>query len=395
MKEQKLNILFLSGWYPNRVFPTLGNFVQKHAEAVALKSNVIALNICADSSCEKKLELTETTIKNVKTINVYYKKVTHKIPGIAQFQKTIRTIRAYSQGLKTVRSHYKNIDIIHHNILFPSGLVALYLKRIKHIPFLITEHSTAYLTSKNVSLGYIEKSLSATITKNAEFICPVSDDLKNAMISKGFTGNYEVVYNVVDTKLFKPVTDKAQKAKIGFLHISTLDDDHKNITGMLNVVARLQKLRNDFECYFIGDGDITPHVITARGLGIYNSAAFFDGTKTTTEISELMKNSDCFLMFSNYENLPVVMIEAFACGLPVISSDVGGIKEHLINERGKLVKRNDEEALLIAMNEMIDEIRDNKYNKEDIAAYAADNFSYEKISERFHTLYSRIIKKNV
>jgi hypothetical protein len=58
MEDNKLNILFLSGWYPNRVLPTLGNFVQKHAEAVALNCNRAELQ-CDLTECMCGSELPE------------------------------------------------------------------------------------------------------------------------------------------------------------------------------------------------------------------------------------------------------------------------------------------------------------------------------------------------
>lgn len=392
---KKLNILFLSGWYPNRVLPTLGNFVQKHAEAVALHSNVTALHVCADANCRQTYEITENTVNNVFTINVYYKKVEHRVPLVSQIQKMIRTVKAYAAGLKVVKARSGKTDLVHHNIVYPSGLIPLYLKKFKGIPYIVTEHSTAYLASKNTEISFPERTFSKMICRNASVITPVSKDLQNAMAAHGFPGRYEVVYNVVDTKLFYPSGQKEEKHKIKFLHISTLDDGHKNISGMLNAISALSKNRNDFECLFAGDGDIQPHIATAKKLNIYNTFVFFEGTKTTAEIAQLMRNADCFLMFSNYENLPVVIIEALASGLPIISSDVGGIHEHITQERGILVKAKNEEALARALDQMTGNIRNKQYKPEALAAYAEENFSYEKVSEKFHHLYQQVIKENV
>jgi glycosyltransferase involved in cell wall biosynthesis len=392
--DKKLNILFLSGWYPNRVHPTLGNFIQKHAEAVALRSNVIALNVCSDAGCKQTYEITDSVINNVRAINVYYKKVTHGIPVLSQIQKLIRTRKAYSKGLRIVKSAFGRIDLVHHNILYPSGLIALQLKRSMGIPYIVTEHSTEYLSSKNLNIGSNERMLSKKIARNASFITPVSKDLRDAMMNLGLAGNYEVVYNVVDTKLFYPSEQKTG-SKIKFLHVSTLDDDHKNISGMLRSIAELSKQRTDFEFWVVGDGDTAPHIETAKKLGIYNSVVFFDGTKTTSEIADLMRSSDCFVLFSNYENLPVVIIEALASGLPVVSSDVGGIHEHINAERGVLVPHKNEKVLTMALDQMANDIRNKRYDAARLSRYADENFSYEKVSEKFHHLYQRILKDHV
>jgi glycosyltransferase involved in cell wall biosynthesis len=376
------------------VLPTLGNFVQKHAEAVALKANVTALNICADPSSKETIEITEELIRNVHTINVYYKKVTHGTPGLSQFQKLSRIIRAYSKGIKLARKKLGTIDLVHHNIIYPSGLAALYLKRSENIPYIISEHSTSYLSSKNSSIGKREKTISRMIVRNASAVVPVSLDLKAAMLSHGLNGDYRIIFNVVDTSLFHPGIKEEHK-KIKFLHVSTLDDPHKNISGMLHAVKKLISIRTDFECWFVGDGDIAPHDKTAEQLGIYNTFAFFDGTKSTAEIASLMQGADCFMMFSNYENLPVVIIEAFASGLPVISSFVGGIPEHVNQARGILVAPKDENAFTNAMNEMINGLQKKIYNADELAAYAGKNFSYESVCNEFHDLYLEILNRNV
>ncbi len=389
--NKKLNILFLSSWYPNRVLPTLGNFVQKHAEAVAIYQNVIALYVCSDAKNKEKFEIVESDLNNVHTINVYYKKVTHSIPLLSQLQKANRYIKAHLIGLKIVNQKFNAIDLVHHNILYPAGVIAWYLKKSKGIPYIITENWTGYLPSKNTHQSWIQKILSKKIARNANCITPVSKDLQDAMINHGFDSNYEIIYNVTDTKLFHPAKDKNQTEKIKIVHISTLDDAHKNVSGMLRATEKLSKLRNDFEIWFIGDGDATPHIKTATDLGIHKTFAFFDGTKTTAEVAKIMRNANCFLLFSNYENLPCVMVEALASGIPIVSSTAGGIPEHITDNLGILVEPLDEEGLLNALNKAIDKIKEGKYNSEELSNYAINNFSYQKVGEKFVDLYQRIL----
>lgn len=391
---KKLNILFLSSWYPNRVFPTLGNFVQKHAEAVALQSNVIALYVCSDEKNKETYELLTEEINDVLTIHVYYKKINHSIPIVSHIQKAIRYIKAYRIGLKKVENQFGTIDLIHHNKLYPAGIVAWYLKKTKHIPYIITEHWTGYLPSKKTNRNLLERILSKIIAKNANYITPVSKNLGEAMQQLGFKNNYEVIYNVTDTQLFHPLESPKTHEKIKIIHISTLDDAHKNISGMLRVAKALSEKRTDFEIWFIGDGDTAPHIATAKKLNIYNTVAFFDGTKTTSEVASIMRTSDCFLLFSNYENLPCVIVEALASGIPIISSDVGGIPEHITEPLGSLVKPGDEKALLQTINNVIDKCKNGYYQKEALSKYAQEHFSYKKVGEKYQELYHRILSKN-
>src|SRR5665213_315446 len=253
MVQKKYNILFLSSWYPNRVQPTLGDFVQRHAEAVALHSNIAALFVCSDINCKEKFEIEELHENGIFTVKVYYKKVSKHFPLISQFQKASRYFLAHEIGLKIINEKFGKIDLVHHNILYPSGVIAWYLKKIKNIPYISTEHWTGYLPSDGSYKGFVRKFLTKRIGNNANYLTPVSNDLKKAMIGHGFKSNYEIVTNVVDTKLFYPKKNKIANSKTRMIHISTLDDAQKNISGILKSVGELKKTRNDFELFFVGD----------------------------------------------------------------------------------------------------------------------------------------------
>ncbi len=86
------------------------------------------------------------------------------------------------------------------------------------------------------------------------------------------------------------------------------------------------------------------------------------------------------------------MVEALASGIPIVSSTAGGIPEHITPNLGLLVKPLDETALLNALNKAIDNIKAGKYNSEELRNYAINNFSYEKVGEKFVNLYTKILR---
>jgi glycosyltransferase involved in cell wall biosynthesis len=387
-----VKILFLSGWYPNRIQPRLGNFIQRHAEAVALKDEVASLFVTSDKACKETYEVVEKTIRNVYTVNVYYKKLTYSFPGISQMHKFYRYIKAHRIGYNKIEQYFGKPDVIHENVLYPAGTIALMLKFRKSIPYLITEHSTEYHlpSSKNPFVLWLKKK----IASSAVIITPVSENLAQAMRSKGLKGKYEVVNNVVNTAIFYPPSGKSN-SKIIFLHISTMDDRQKNISGLLRTVAKLSLTNSDFELHIIGDEEYMHHMEYAQTLDVLNKTVFFEGTKTLKEVSDAMREADCFVMFSNYENFPCVIAEAMTCGLPVISTDVGGIGEHINEDRGLLVETKNETALLKAFLEMMNNIRTGKYNKEKISNYGKEQFGYENVAAKFHSIYERIKTRSV
>ncbi len=394
MAENKLNILFLSSWYPNRIFPTLGNFVQRHAEAVALNSNVAALYVCSDSNCKQKFEVVESTINNVFTVNVYYKKVDHSFPLIASFQKLMRYIKGHFIGLKIINQKFKKIDLVHHNILYPAGIIALYLKIVKKIPYIVTENWTGYLPSDGAYKGFFRKIITKKIANSANYLTPVSMDLQIAMKSHGFKSNYEIVPNVVDVELFYPKKNKSINVKPRIIHISTLDDQQKNISGILRSIKKLSERNSNFELYIVGNNQGKGELEQlASELGLLNKFVFFLGLKLKEELATLLREADFFILFSNYENLPCVVIESIASGIPVIATNAGGTAEHVSAKLGIIIEPKDETTFVRSMEWMLTNY--STYDVSFLRKYAVDNFSNEKVGEQFNKIYLKILNETL
>ena len=130
-----------------------------------------------------------------------------------------------------------------------------------------------------------------------------------------------MVPNVVDTNVFtsQALQDNSSKK---ILHISTLYDPHKNVSGLLNVIKELAHSRNDFSLTIVGNHHITEHQETIKKLGLEKIVSI-QGEIAHEEVARVMQAHDLFVLFSNYENLPCVIIEAQASGLPVLATDVG------------------------------------------------------------------------
>ena len=371
--QQKLSVLFLCGWYPSRVLPTNGDFIQRHAEAVALKHQVTIMHIVTDKNLIKNLEIKSDVINGVKTHIAYIKETKNT------FQKLFLFISAFRSLLK--KTPY--FDIVHLNEIYPFGIFSLYIKWFQKKPYIITEHWTGYHIPNSKFISKFQKSISKVITKNASFICPVSDDLAKSMKLFGLKGNYKKVPNVVDTELFYP--SKASPDTFTIIHISNMNDDHKNIKGLLNVIASIQKEIKDFQFQFIGENS-NKYVDFSNKIGIDKSVITFVDQIPHKEIANKIKESSLFILFSNYENLPCVILEAFSCGVPVISTDVGGIKEYFPHNFGKLIEINNRKELKA---EII-----NFYKKKYLVAsknkmhnYVKSTFSKKVIAQNFTELY--------
>ena len=387
--SKKLNILFLSSWYPNKVQPSNGNFVQQHAQAVSASCNVFVLHIIARNQ-QEKFVLEQNLNEGVLETIVYYKKVSSKIPVFTLFQKQAIRRKAHNIGYQKILEKAKQIDLTHLNVCFPAGLFALHLKNKFKIPYIITEHWTAFLESDPYKISAIEKYFIKKIATQANCICPVSKDLKNAIVNLGIAHQYQIIPNVVDPSIFKHQPSELNATKKSILHISNLNDAHKNITGILNVVKRLTEKNIDFRITIAGNGDVDAFIKKAKELQIPEPIISFELERTRAEVAQLMNKHHVFLMFSNYENLPCVIAEALTVGLPVISTDVGGISEMLNEENGILIAAKDETQLEEKLNSFF--TNSTLYNRYEISENAKKVYNTDVVGQQFLELYHKILK---
>lgn len=389
---KKIKVLFLSAWYPSKVDPMLGLFVERHARAVAAKCDTAVLYVQPRQPATS--DKFETEIKKdqyLVQVIVYYNNFHVKFPLLTLLVKTCRYLKAYRIGFKEIKKQFGDYDIIHVNILMRTGFIALLKKIFSRKPYIITEHWSRYLPLTSTYHGVLRKLLTRIVVKNASAVTTVSYDLKNAMIKHNLINkNFTVVSNVVDTDKFTIVEKKVTTIK-SIIHVSCFEDRSKNISGMLRVLKNVSKKRNDFACWMVGDGmDKTEMEKYTMELGLLNKIVFLPGLKENNELIEYYQKADFMLMFSNYENMPVVIPEAFACGLPVIATEVGGIPEVVNESNGLLVKPKDEIALENAIDKMLDTYK--TYNKLTLRNFALLNFSKQVISESFFKIYEQILE---
>ena len=369
-------MVFLCGWYPSRVLPNNGDFIQRHAEAVGIVNNVSVIHIISDPLTKKEIEISKSTTKNIVTYIAYIKVVNSSI------KKGILFTKAFKILLEKI-GHF---DIIHLNKLYPFGIFALYLKWFYKKPFLISEHWTGYQSLLVNNISKLELFFSKIIAKKANFICPVSDNLKEAMITKGLMGNYQKVPNVVDCDLFNPSNSKQETFTI--IHASNMNDSHKNISGLLNIIREFSLKVSNFEFLLIGENS-TKYEKKVMALGIQKNVKFIDHI-SHAKIAKELKRAHAFVLFSNYENLPCVILESFSCGIPVISTNVGGIAEYFPKDFGFLVESGNEKEFVEALLKLFYSYTPNPNT---MHTYVKELFSKISIAKKFQSLYNKIVNE--
>ncbi len=388
--NKKLNILFIASWYPTRDKPFNGDFIQRHAKAVALYCNVTVVHI-APALQKEKFIIEEKQNENIREIRVFHRKINFGVSVTKRLRNYIIKRKAFKMALQMVQKS-GNIDLVHLNVLFPSGIFALYMKKKYNIPYIITEHWSKFLPDSENDFTNSELFLIKRIVNNAETVCPVSDNLKNAMLSMGLEATYQIIPNVVNTNLFFLSKDKEKSDKLRFVHVSSMEDGVKNITGILDAVKKAHKLSPDFTLTFVGGDDIEIYRQYADNIGIPDGVLQFTGIVNYEKVAEIIQQKDVFLMFSNYENLPCVISEALVCGLPVIASAVGGTPEMIDETNGCLVKKQDVDELAERIVKIIKFY--SFFDRESIVKKAKLKYSYEVVGKQYYNLYRKILSGN-
>ncbi|MEE9408760.1 MAG: glycosyltransferase family 4 protein [Polaribacter sp.] len=375
---KKLNILFLCGWYPSKVFPTNGDFIQRHAEAVSTKHDISVIHIVSDKNCKKNIETTFIEINDVKTHIAYVKQTKNPILKLIWFWKS------YLVLLKKINQ----FDVVHLNEIFPFGLFALHLKWFYKKPFIITEHFTGYLEASKLKISFFEKLISKRIVKKAYAIATVSNYLTKNMQNLGFKGNFVTVPNVVDTDLFLP--KKKEHKTLKLVHVSSLKDNHKNISGMLRVAKLLEDKLDYFEWNFIGNnGDDYQEYL--RTLDLKKGKISFIEHQTQKELVSNLQNASVCISFSNYETFGIVITEAIACGTPVIATNTGIAIDFKELDFCKVIPIKNEELLF---NEILNSKNTFANIDTDVMhTFIKQQYNKEVVLDKFSLLYYQSLKK--
>ena len=284
-----MRILFLTPWYPSEKDAMSGLFVQKHVEAVRMQG--------AD----------------------------------------VRVI--FSEGWRDTWRQWRALrregwmpDVVQLNVIQKQGALALWLKERYGIPYVIVEHWSGYLPENGIfrQMSMIKQGLYRLLARKAEVVLTVSQKLQQAMKDCGVEAKkWGRVDNVVDDFFFENTdrfTDRIQNTDTQktLLHVSCFDERAKNVKGLLRAAKMLSEKRQDWQLVLVGTGvDYEEVRAYAESLELPEGILHWRGELTPREVAEEMQRADALVLSSRYETYGVVLAEAAAAGLPILSTPVG------------------------------------------------------------------------
>ena len=285
-----MKVLFLTPWYPSEKDAMAGLFVQKHVEAVRAQG------------CD------------------------------------VRVI--HSQGWWDTLHQWKALqragwmpDVVQLNVIQKQGLLALWLKRRYNIPYIIVEHWSGYLPESGqfLRMPVLTRRFYARVAEKATTLLTVSAPLQQAMQKAGLQAKqWGMIDNVVDDFFFENIPNNRNNPNNPktLIHVSCFDERAKNIRGLLLAVKMLTVQRQDFRLVLIGTGvDYEEVRAFADSLHLPKGLLHWTGELTPREVAEWLHRTDALVLSSRYETYGIVLAEAAAAGVPILSTPVGIAKE--------------------------------------------------------------------
>jgi glycosyltransferase involved in cell wall biosynthesis len=284
-------------------------------------------------------------------------------------------------------------DLIHANFGYPDGVVAAKLSRRYKVPFLITEHASWIPWMENYPQA---RRKAVWAAEKSAFHIAVSAYARQTIAH--FTGETEklrVVPNGVDVSIFTPLQN-GSKPKLNQILFVGLMRHVKGIDLLLNAMRKLVGQMPELKLVLVGGGVYRDYIEQEKDLrhmvqefGLEKNVEFA-GIKSPEEVAGYMRESSLLVLPSRAETFGVVLIEALACGTPVVATKCGG-PEDIVNEKvGRLVPKEDVNALAEAIREVI--AGRDKYDAQQLRDYVLRNFSWEHIALKMVDLYAEAVK---
>jgi glycosyltransferase involved in cell wall biosynthesis len=377
--------IWLASWYPSKTFPTNGDFIQRHATAVSNMHPLILIHCVHDVNLTTPYYYHYNTNGNLIEIIIYF---AHHGQTTRIMDKLVYNFLFYKHATQFIYSLFRKIAkplFVHVHVPMKMGLVARWIKKKWQIPYFVSEQSSAYVPlapDSFIKRNLYYKQQVKNIFKNALAITNVSATIGETIKKLFHLKEITVIHNQADTTVFQ--YKKKVDQIFRFIHVSTMGYQ-KNFSGLMHTFNRLSEIRNDFELVLVGAIPEDAQELLKQSLELFTVHPV--GTINNQEVAFHIQQANCMVLFSRSENFPCVIVESLCCGVPVITSNAGGAAEAINTHNGIVVPSEDEEALLMALLNMLDNFH--QYNQVDIAMNAENLYCAETIAKQFSTLYKQ------
>ena len=297
---------------------------------------------------------------------------------------------------------YEQLDLLHVHYAIPHATSAVLARQILNtqglsIPVVTTLHGT------DITIAGQDPSFAPVVNysiNESDGVTAVSDYLRTeTMRHFDVRGEIEVIPNFVDSERFRRTNKQHFKQALCpngekvLVHVSNFRPV-KRARDVVEVFHRLRQEGLPVKLLLVGDGpDRVPAQHLARELGVYEDVRFLGKQEP---VEEILSIADVFLMPSGSETFGLAALEAMACGVPVVSSDIGGLPELVVEgECGFLCPLADIACFTDRARRLVKDDPLRERMAEAARARAAGVFNLNQIVPLYEAYYERVRSRSM
>lgn len=379
-------ILLISRGIPSDKDPLWGCFEFDQARALrSIGHKVIVLSVDERVRFYKrKIGLAHKVVDGIDCYN--YCLLPKKISELFGFNFSSKVSFAhYDFVLKKIIKEHGTPDIIYSHYLTTS-YVATLLKKKWNIPLVAIEHWSEI--NKDKLNSWVRKVGQLTYN-SVDRLISVSLSLQDRIVQH-FGVNSIVIHNMVGADFFNQQNKFNFDGKIKFVTTGRLVYG-KGFDLLPRAFAKLNLPKEKWEMNIIGGGEEYDNLQKQINELKLQDNIHLLGQKMKAEVVDILKISNAFILPSRAENFSVAILEALACGLPVISSICGGIRECIFDFNGLLFPVDDVDALADAIKYMFDNYQ--LYDRQKITEDCKNRFSPEVIAHQLTDVFESVLEE--
>jgi glycosyltransferase involved in cell wall biosynthesis len=372
-------VLIVPEWHPWPEAPVEGSWIREQARAAGLLNEVVVLTTRpGPARAWPRFAIGERVEDGVRTVRVRYS--AHPVPKLSFLVR----LRAMSLGVARLEAEGFRPDLVHAHV-FSAGLPASFLARRVGVPLVVSEHYTGFPRG---TLSRWDRFVARIAFRRAALVCPASADLGRHLTRLAPRARIRPMPNVVDTDVFTPAGARPPAERNRLVNVASLHDK-KGHEYLLEALERILRRRRDVHLTIVGHGPRRAELEhLAAELGV-SPAVRFAGARRREEVAVLLREADVFVLPSLWENAPHAVIEAFAAGLRVVASDVGGVAELMDPEAGTVVPAGDSEALAAATLAALEDPR--PLDPHEVSRRARERFGAQAVARLWTDVYDELL----
>lgn len=374
-----MTILLLTHSYPDARIKWRGLFIQDQALALSKKHEIIVVYFRVDYTNFSPFSK-YSFVKSQKGKITEYELTTGKsFPVINQLKYLNDTYRFIRKEIL----NKKKIDIIHCHLSYPAGFLGTIIQKREKIPCVLTEHTWI----KKYFRSTIHKLCVLYTLKHCSCVVAVSRALGDDINSYCKRQVY-VIPNVIDINKFSVKATVRMDNKLNIGMLGGMGNYRKGVDILIKAVSLLKDM--DMTFHIGGAGKyLSTFRDMAKELDVAGKCIFYGEIKPES-IQDFYSKLDFYILPSRDETFGVVVVEAMACGLPVIATRCGGPEEIITKETGILIEKENPPELAQAIRYLAGKL--DSYNRKAIRNYVIEKYSQDRFTESLSEVYQELLR---